>query len=131
MFVLPMKRKLTAVGIILVAVLVTVYACSAGSLGVLNRQRADRGLHALQEDAVLMELAAERLAANVRRGQWQHNIRNGRFVGRFRPARAEGCGNTYSPNRVYVCSMYSRQYKHAGFAMAKVGNRYWQLLLLR
>ena len=80
---------------------------------------------------MLMEIAQERLAANVKRGRWGHNIRNGKFVGRFAPARVEGAGNTYSPNRWYTCDMYNTRYKRAGCAMAEVNGRYWQLLLLR
>lgn len=106
-------------------------APATGGLSLLNSQRARNGLYPFIEDPELMALAAERLAANVARGNWQHNIRNGQFVGRFHPAKKEGCGNTYSPNRVFTCEWESRQYRYAGFAMQKVGNRYWQLLLLR
>jgi len=127
----PKTRYIVLLVVIVIFAVLVSLRCDAGTIEILNRQRAQRELYPLKADPVLMEIAQERLEANVRRGNWQHNIRNGQFVGRFRPARAEGCGNTYSPNRWYTCDWDTSRYRRAGVAMTKVGNRYWQLLLLR
>ena len=100
-------------------------------LDLLNAQREKIGLPAFVEDPELAEIAAERLAANLKRGDWRHNRLGGRMVGRFKPARVEGCGKVTSSTRWYTCFWRSRKHKFAGAARVKVGNRYWQLLLLR
>ena len=101
------------------------------AMRLVNRARARLGLPALKLDVELQELAEERLQANVDRGDWRHNIRRGKLVGRFFPARAEGCGCTTDSARWGTCYVETRKHTKAGAAVRKVGNQYWQLLLVR
>ena len=103
----------------------------ADELDLLNAQRAKRGLHALIRAPVLEVIAEERLQMNVERGHWGHFRKNGRLFGRFKPAIAEGCGCTTSPDKWHTCFRNTKRFERAGAAMQKVGDRFWQILLLR
>lgn len=101
------------------------------AINLLNRTRFALGLDPLELDPQLQEIAEDRLAANVNRGDWRHHKRRGRLVGRFFPARAEGVGVTDTNKRWVTCYSMTTKHRFAGCAITKVGDRYWQLLLVR
>ena len=124
----PLKKAILTLSLV---GLLSSSVVAEGELELINKQRSRHNLYALLEDPELTTLAHERLQANIKRGRWDHYRVNGRMIGRFRPARVEGCGKVSSSSRWYTCFWNTKKYKHAGAARAKVGNRYWQLLLLR
>ena len=101
------------------------------AFNLLNNTRKKLGLYPLEHDPELTEIAEERLETNVNRGSWRHHKKNGKLLGRFFPAKAEGCGCTTTDERWFTCYLKTRNHKHAGCAISKVGNKYWQLLLVR
>jgi hypothetical protein len=101
------------------------------ALAALNSKRARRGLYPLIEDPQLTAVAEQRLQMNLRRGNWRHYIRNGRFVGSLGGAAREGCGLASSPDRFIACEEFTTAHRYAGAAMAPGPGGNFCLLLVR
>ena len=100
-------------------------------LEILNTHRIRIGLPVLQLDVDLQRIADIRMQINIDRGHWGHHRRFGRLLGPFKPARAEGVGCTSDPEKWCTCFAMTRKYTKAGAARKKVGDKYWQILVLR
>lgn len=102
-------------------------------INILNKVRARVNLGRLVVDPELQACAEIRLMDNLKRGSWGHNMRAGRFLGRTPKGVgwSEGCGVTTDPNGWSTCKTYSKTATRAGAAVARVGDRYWQLLLVK
>lgn len=89
-------------------------------VGLLNRQRAMRGLPPYQRDPVLQRVAERRAVLTGRTGRF-----HGHPAGSFSPARMEGVGYSsgLNPTAVVACGTYETRFTRVGAAMYQRNGR--------
>ena len=126
-----MVKILPGIVLAVAAMLPSMGTADETDLEILNTHRIRIGLPVLQLDVDLQRIADIRMQINIDRGHWGHHRRFGRLLGPFKPARAEGVGCTSDPEKWCTCFAMTRKYTKAGAARKKVGDKYWQILVLR
>ena len=126
-----MVKILPGIVLAVAAMLPNMSTADETDLEILNTHRIRIGLPVLQLDVDLQRIADIRMQINIDRGHWGHHRRFGRLLGPFKPARAEGVGCTSDPEKWCTCFAMTRKYTKAGAARKKVGDKYWQILVLR
>ena len=128
-----MKHFIATLSLLFLAATIIPGVVSAddADLDMVNARRIKFGLPVLMLDIEMQRIADIRMQINIDRGHWGHYRRFGRLLGPFKPARAEGVGYATSPERWSTCFSLTRKYTRAGAARKKVGNKYWQILILR
>ena len=126
-----MVKILPGIVLAVSAMLPSIGTADETDLEILNTHRIRIGLPVLQLDVDLQRIADIRMQINIDRGHWGHHRRFGRLLGPFKPASAEGGGCPSDPEKWCTCFAMTRKYTKAGAARKKVGDKYWQILVLR
>lgn len=128
-----MKHFIATLSLLFLAATIIPGVVSAddADLDMVNARRIKFGLPVLMLDIEMQRIADIRMQINIDRGHWGHHRRFGRLLGPFKPARAEGVGCTSDPEKWCTCFAMTRKYTKAGAARKKVGDKYWQILVLR